>query len=179
MKVLALDFDGVITVSAPECFRSALRTVVKIRSDSGDAALLADLEGMRAESARRSVVRHPTFRKFDEVSTTSTRRCPGEGIPVFHWPSLRSGLLWLGREYDRRLGLGLHTPGFEWQISRVPLESASPSLHAVRNAGPRPSLRRFARKPWRSCVRGRVVPNTMNEKLSRWADALWGKDRRA
>jgi phosphoglycolate phosphatase-like HAD superfamily hydrolase len=48
LRLLALDFDGVISDSAPEAFVVALRTYAELRPDSGLAALARQLGGDRA-----------------------------------------------------------------------------------------------------------------------------------
>lgn len=107
MKVLALGFDGVISDSAPECFWIALRTVMGVRPGTRYAARLADLEGLRAESARRSVVQHPIFQKFVEVMPLGNR---AEDFGV----SLLAGWGYNGaRERDVALGAGIDVASLE------------------------------------------------------------------
>ena len=45
MRLLALDFDGVISDSAPEAFVVALRTFCELRPGSGLAADAAAIDG--------------------------------------------------------------------------------------------------------------------------------------
>jgi phosphoglycolate phosphatase-like HAD superfamily hydrolase len=53
MKLLALDFDGVISDSAPEAFTAALRTFVAMRPRSALASVASPLAGARAPALER------------------------------------------------------------------------------------------------------------------------------
>ena len=66
MRVLALDFDGVISDSAPECFVVALRAYLALRPGS---ALAADLDALQAGGralARATVEAAPRYADFVE-----------------------------------------------------------------------------------------------------------------
>lgn len=64
MKVLALDFDGVISDSAPECFWVALRTLMRIHPHEQYLALLADLNQLDAVQVRDAITGHSLYREF-------------------------------------------------------------------------------------------------------------------
>ncbi len=64
MKVLALDFDGVISDSAPECFWVALRTLRRVRPGSRRGGLLAGWDGLEGPEARAAVSRDPLYQRF-------------------------------------------------------------------------------------------------------------------
>jgi phosphoglycolate phosphatase-like HAD superfamily hydrolase len=60
MRVLALDFDGVISDSAPESFIVALRTYTRLRPGSGLVAVASELEHADVVEVRE----HPLYRGF-------------------------------------------------------------------------------------------------------------------
>jgi len=71
-RVLALDFDGVISNSAPEAFVVAMRTWAAVRSESRSSALAESLSGDRAPPLA-SVRRHPYFAAFLELMPLGNR----------------------------------------------------------------------------------------------------------
>ena len=73
MKVLALDFDGVISDSAPECFWIALRTLLRVRPNTGYQALLASLDELDGAQAREAVARDSLYRGFLELLPLGNR----------------------------------------------------------------------------------------------------------
>jgi phosphoglycolate phosphatase-like HAD superfamily hydrolase len=60
MRVLALDFDGVISDSAPESFIVALRTYTELRPESG----LVDVASQLDHAGLAEVREHPLYRGF-------------------------------------------------------------------------------------------------------------------
>ena len=73
MKVLALDFDGVISDSAPECFWVALRTLLHVCPDAGYRALLESLHELDGAQAREAVARDSLYRGFVELMPLGNR----------------------------------------------------------------------------------------------------------
>lgn len=73
MKVLALDFDGVISDSAPECYWVSLRTLLRVRPSPLYEAILADLERAEGTRVRDSIVRDPLFQRFLELMPLGNR----------------------------------------------------------------------------------------------------------
>ena len=69
MKVLALDFDGVISHSATESFVVALRTYTAMRPDSGLVASAGDLR----DAPRDTVRQHPVYCRFVELMPLGNR----------------------------------------------------------------------------------------------------------
>ncbi len=72
MRVLALDFDGVISDSAPEAFVVALRTFAEQRPGSGLVAQTAELRGREAP-AREQIVAHPLYPAFLDLMPLGNR----------------------------------------------------------------------------------------------------------
>ena len=73
MKVLALDFDGVISDSAPECFWVSLRTLLRFRSSPTCEALLADFEATDCRFIREKIVASPQYQKFLKLMPLGNR----------------------------------------------------------------------------------------------------------
>jgi phosphoglycolate phosphatase-like HAD superfamily hydrolase len=86
MKVLALDFDGVISDSAAESFVVALRTYTQMR----ESARLAELAREALPLPREALCRHPLYRGFLELMPLGNRAedfavalaILDEGVPV-------------------------------------------------------------------------------------------------
>jgi phosphoglycolate phosphatase-like HAD superfamily hydrolase len=78
MKVLALDFDGVISHSATESFVVALRTYTAMRPDSGLVASAGDLR----DAPRDTVRQHPVYCRFVELMPLGNR---AEDFAVALW----------------------------------------------------------------------------------------------
>ena len=72
MRLLALDFDGVISDSAPESFVVALRTFAALRPESRLAADAAAAVGGEAPSRER-VLAHPLYPAFLELMPLGNR----------------------------------------------------------------------------------------------------------
>ena len=72
MKLLALDFDGVISDSAPECFVVGLRTYLDLNRDSKLAAADAALRSGRAPTRAR-VEGDPLYRPFVDLMPLGNR----------------------------------------------------------------------------------------------------------
>ncbi len=73
MKVLALDFDGVISDSAPECFWVAVRTLERVRPGSLDASRLERWGAMSGLEARAAIQADPLFTGFLEIMPLGNR----------------------------------------------------------------------------------------------------------
>ncbi|MDP6980493.1 MAG: hypothetical protein QF570_18150 [Myxococcota bacterium] len=73
MKVLALDFDGVISDSAPECFWVAVRTLERVRPGSLDASRLERWSAMSGTDAREAIQRDPLFAGFLDIMPLGNR----------------------------------------------------------------------------------------------------------
>ena len=73
MKVLALDFDGVISDSAPECFWVALRTLLHLLPDAGYRALLESLHELDGTQAQEAIARDSLYREFLELMPLGNR----------------------------------------------------------------------------------------------------------
>lgn len=73
MKVLVLDFDGVISDSAPECFWVALRTLLQVRPSPMYEGELASLVRLEGPAARESIVGNPLFQKFLDLMPLGNR----------------------------------------------------------------------------------------------------------
>jgi len=71
LRVLALDFDGVISNSAPEAFVVAVRTYVALRPDSVLGPI--DDPGGRGAPTLDAVRDHPYFHRFVEVMPLGNR----------------------------------------------------------------------------------------------------------
>ena len=69
MKVLALDFDGVISDSAVESFAVALRTYVKLRP----ASKLQEVAREIARSSPEALRIHPLYRDFLDLMPLGNR----------------------------------------------------------------------------------------------------------
>jgi phosphoglycolate phosphatase-like HAD superfamily hydrolase len=69
MKVLALDFDGVISDSAAESFYVALRTYTDMRRSAKLADAAREIEGMSPDAVRR----HPLYLGFLELMPLGNR----------------------------------------------------------------------------------------------------------
>ena len=65
VELLALDFDGVISDSAPEAWLVALRTYASLCPGADVDALLADQERLDASAIQRD----PRYRRFVELQT--------------------------------------------------------------------------------------------------------------
>lgn len=78
MKALVLDFDGVISDSAPESFVVALRTYLELRPESRLERLARELEGASAATVRR----HPDYLAFLESMPLGNR---AEDFGVLLW----------------------------------------------------------------------------------------------
>jgi phosphoglycolate phosphatase-like HAD superfamily hydrolase len=72
MRVLALDFDGVISDSAPEAFLVALRTFAELRPDSTVAAAAAAFPGPAAPDPR-ALTGAPLYEPFLALMPLSNR----------------------------------------------------------------------------------------------------------
>ncbi len=73
MKILALDFDGVISDSAPECFWVALRTLLRMRPSARHREMLARWNELEAAEARTAVSRDPLYQGFLELMPLGNR----------------------------------------------------------------------------------------------------------
>lgn len=73
MKVLALDFDGVISDSAPECFWVAVRTLERVRPGALDASRLRRWSGMPGREARAAIQADPLFEGFLDIMPLGNR----------------------------------------------------------------------------------------------------------
>jgi len=78
MKALALDFDGVISDSAPESFVVALRTYTKMRPASRHGELTRAL----GRAGRETVSRHPVYHEFVRLMPLGNR---AEDFAVALW----------------------------------------------------------------------------------------------
>ncbi|MEM9659535.1 MAG: HAD family hydrolase [Planctomycetota bacterium] len=72
MKALILDFDGVISDSAAECFLVALRTYVGLTPDSALSTVLAEVSPNGALRAER-IVAHDVYQSFIELMPLGNR----------------------------------------------------------------------------------------------------------
>ena len=79
MKVLALDFDGVISDSAPECFWVALRTLVRLGPIERYRVLLARLNELDGSRAREVIVESSLYREFLALMPLGNRAAADEG----------------------------------------------------------------------------------------------------
>jgi phosphoglycolate phosphatase-like HAD superfamily hydrolase len=73
MKILALDFDGVISDSAPECLWVALRTLLRLRPSSRYAEMLTRWEALEEAQTRAAITRDPLYRGFLELMPLGNR----------------------------------------------------------------------------------------------------------
>jgi len=73
MKVLALDFDGVISDSAPECFWVSVRTLERVRPGSLDASRLERWSAMGGREARAAIQADPLFAGFLDIMPLGNR----------------------------------------------------------------------------------------------------------
>ncbi len=73
MKVLALDFDGVISDSAPECFWVAVQTLERVRPGSLDVSRLARWSAMSGTDARQAIRKDPLFAGFLDIMPLGNR----------------------------------------------------------------------------------------------------------
>ncbi|MBW1884083.1 MAG: HAD family hydrolase [Deltaproteobacteria bacterium] len=73
MKILALDFDGVISDSAPECFWVALRTLLRLRSSSQYREMLGRWDDLEGRQVRAAVSADPLYRGFLELMPLGNR----------------------------------------------------------------------------------------------------------
>jgi len=72
VRLLALDFDGVISDSAPEAFSVALRTYLELLPDSQLAGVAQSMLGAKAPSPE-SVAGHPLYPGFLELMPLGNR----------------------------------------------------------------------------------------------------------
>lgn len=73
MKILALDFDGVISDSAPECFWVSLRTLLRLRPAAHDREKLALWGELEEARVRGAVCADPLYRGFLELMPLGNR----------------------------------------------------------------------------------------------------------
>ena len=64
MELLVLDFDGVISDSAPEAFLVAARTYIEMCPDTSFDPEIPDLSQLRGAEGRRRLTPHPLYREF-------------------------------------------------------------------------------------------------------------------
>ncbi|MCP4038206.1 MAG: hypothetical protein GY733_14795 [bacterium] len=73
MRVLALDFDGVISDSAPECFWVAARTLERVRPGSLGRARLDRWDALSGPEARDAIRRDPFYEGFLAIMPLGNR----------------------------------------------------------------------------------------------------------
>jgi len=73
MKLLALDFDGVIFDGAPECFWVSIRTLERVRPGTLDATRLAGWEALPGERVRAAICSDPLFPGFLDIMPLGNR----------------------------------------------------------------------------------------------------------
>ena len=110
MHILALDFDGVISDSAPEAFIVALRTYVGLGGDA-EPALAPDLEALEAAGLERPVVAaSPLYAGFVDFMPLGNR---AEDFGVVLAALERGHALRDQRDYDEhKRALEAARPGF-------------------------------------------------------------------